>query len=770
MGISKYNVVWNSQSKTSAESMPLSLGGGTGLNVWVENSKVYFYAANSGNFDENGDLLKYGRIVLSFSDDPFVQEFRQELILQKSEIKISGSGPKTGKFELIITGHIDGHYVSLKYSVEHPIIISIGFETWRDETRSLKHKNGNWENVPGFHHTIWQDYVSVQEGRIQFYHQNNNTKTVAPHLIKQQQMQEFSEIIPDPSRNLIFGGVISVKNGSIPEKYRGKYLRTPFSGWQMASKSPVTTGECVVVLNTGYFDHLDKWVADTEAKLHLFTDSDVSSKMEIDKNAFWDTFWGKSHIIINPEKADQKDPAWQIGRNYQLFRYMLACNLHGKFPLKFNGGIFSFDPPIQSDQVMKPEYFAFDSAKWSIKDSLPTGNITADYHVWGADMFMAQNQRHIAFPNFKCGDFDLMLPSINFYRDLLPVAQARVQKYWKHYGACYVEPLGYTGLTIGSLATAGDVSAKHLVHHYTMQLQFAYLCILYGKYSQNDLSSYMPFIRAVVIFFNEHYKKDRNGKIVLFPTNSLEAYINTTNPIDLVAGLKVLLQELLLMPDSQLNYGLTTSIRNYFEKMQAALPSIPVMKRKGHLVLAPAQKFRKLYNDCEFSEMDAVYPWSLYGIWSEETDLKIARDTWIIPDKTRKRYKGWWSWQSCASYTAFLGLEEETKQYLINKFSDQNAMTRFPAFFGPGHDWIPDHNWGGSAMSSLQNMLIHCVNDKIYLLPAWPLDWDVDFKLYATQNTIVDVSIRNGEIKRLEVNPSHRKNDIVICSKNKLLN
>ncbi len=53
---------------------------------------------------------------------------------------------------------------------------------------------------------------------------------------------------------------------------------------------------------------------------------------------------------------------WRIGRNYQLFRYMLACNRDGELPLAFNGGIFTTDNKpgritgnINEFQVFAPE-------------------------------------------------------------------------------------------------------------------------------------------------------------------------------------------------------------------------------------------------------------------------------------------------------------------------------------------------------------------------------------------------------------------------------
>ena len=51
---------------------------------------------------------------------------------------------------------------------------------------------------------------------------------------------------------------------------------------------------------------------------------------------------------------------------------------------------------------------------------------------------------------------------------------------------------------------------------------------------------------------------------------------------------------------------------------------------------------------------------------------------------------------------------------------------------------------------------------KIYLLPAWPREWDIDFKLHAPKNTVITGKVVNGEIQSLDVTPVSRKNDMVI--------
>ncbi len=59
-------------------------------------------------------------------------------------------------------------------------------------------------------------------------------------------------------------------------------------------------------------------------------------------------------------------------------------------------------------------------------------------------------------------------------------------------------------------------------------------------------------------------------------------------------------------------------------------------------------------------------------------------------------------------------------------------------------------------------MLMQTIGDKIVLFPAWPKDWDVDFKLHAPKNTTVECSLENGEIVSLKVIPEHRSKDVVL--------
>ena len=52
----------------------------------------------------------------------------------------------------------------------------------------------------------------------------------------------------------------------------------------------------------------------------------------------------------------------------------------------------------------------------------------------------------------------------------------------------------------------------------------------------------------------------------------------------------------------------------------------------------------------------------------------------------------------------------------------------------------------GSGSTALQRMLVQEVGDKVILLPAWPSDWDVDFKLHLSNQTTITCTVLNGEL------------------------
>jgi hypothetical protein len=84
--------------------------------------------------------------------------------------------------------------------------------------------------------------------------------------------------------------------------------------------------------------------------------------------------------------------------------------------------------------------------------------------------------------------------------------------------------------------------------------------------------------------------------------------------------------------------------------------------------------------------------------------------------------------------------------------------------WGPNNDELPDMDHGGVGQMALQLMLLQAEGDKLLLFPAWPKEWDVEFKLHAPQNTIVEGVYCDGKLEQLKVTPHSRAKDIIQCS------
>jgi hypothetical protein len=54
----------------------------------------------------------------------------------------------------------------------------------------------------------------------------------------------------------------------------------------------------------------------------------TASKSQADAIAWWHKYWDRSYIIINENKG-ASDPGFQVGKNYQIWWYLMGCNAKG---------------------------------------------------------------------------------------------------------------------------------------------------------------------------------------------------------------------------------------------------------------------------------------------------------------------------------------------------------------------------------------------------------------------------------------------------------
>ena len=424
--LSQYNVVWTSQSKNSGESMPCG-GGDIGVNVWVENNELLFYLSRSGAFDENNLFPKFGRIRIRFSPGLLDESrFRQELKLKEGYVEITGK--KEGK-TLTARVWVDVYrpvvHVETESSV--PVSTEVFYESWR--TRDLVWTNsGQFNASRGYmgapvKAVIFADSIYFEGNTVQWYHRNRD-ESIFDLTVKQQGLDPVKDKLWNPLKNLTFGGVLSGDNMKPEGTVTGKYADTGFTGWKLRSVRPARKNHVKVYLHIDNTPDLLSW---KNGLAKIVKEADEAQKTASLKSiAWWNEFWNRSYIAINQDKADSNSPEWQVGRNYQLFRYQLGCNAYGKYPTKFNGGLFTYDPVY-------------------VSTSLP---FTPDHRNWGGGTFTAQNQRLVYFPMFKSGDTDMLPAQLGFYLRALGNAELRTEFYWGHKGASFTELIEQFGLPV----------------------------------------------------------------------------------------------------------------------------------------------------------------------------------------------------------------------------------------------------------------------------------------------------------------------------------
>ena len=153
--------------------------------------------------------------------------------------------------------------------------------------------------------------------------------------------------------------------------------------------------------------------------------------------------------------------------------------------------------------------------------------------------------------------------------------------------------------------------------------------------------------------------------------------------------------------------------------------------------------------------MFPLYPYELFGLGL--LDLDLMKRTSLATGRDRFATR---AWEQANIHAARLGDTAIAEK--LNSTKMDNGPFRFPAFWPETIDWAPDHNWGGSGMIGMQEMIMQTHGGKIRLLPAWPEDWDVDFKLHAPGQTVVEGKVRAGRMEFLEVIPKERWNDVVL--------
>ncbi|MEA1876332.1 MAG: DUF5703 domain-containing protein [Bacteroidota bacterium] len=723
--LNSYNVVWQSPSLNSLGSMPAG-NGDIGINLWVEgNGDLLFYISKTDAWSENARLLKIGKVRLSLSPNPFKtgMPFLQELVLQDGVIHIDAG---ENKEKVVIDIWIDANHpvIELDINSQQAIEAQISTEPWRTETRTITDTK-EIHSAYGLKSALVSKDSIVETDQNEVIWVHRNERSVWSSNMELQGLEEYMSKSEDPLLHRTFGALI-----------HSDHLQK-VSANKLKNRNPVRKISASLVVHTAQTETLHDWIGEIRT-IAISVDSESKDMRRLQHEKWWQSFWDRSYIHVSTQVESEKEKVFNVSRGYTLQRYMNACSGRGNSPIKFNGSIFTVDT-----KDLQGKYTGFD----------------ADYRRWGGPYWW-QNTRLPYWSMLGAGDFDLMPPLFKMYKDALEVRKFATQKYYGHDGAFYPETMRHWGTFVEanygedrSELPLGMTQNRYIRYYWQGGLELSLMMLDYYSFTQDRAllaETILPVVKEVLNFFDQHWGRDENGKILFDPAMALETYNTAVNPLPEIVGINKVCSELLDLPTDVF----TKAEIHQFSRLIQELPEIPMQEINGEPVLAPAYEYSGKQN-IENPELYAIFPYRTYGLGKD--NLELARRT--FENRLIKQTGGW---QQNAIKAALLGLTEEAAKLTAQNFNTSNPQFRFPVMWGPNYDWIPDQDHGSVAMIALQRMLLQYERDEIYLLPAWPKNWDVEFKLKAPKNTTIEGSLKNSEMTRMKVTPLDREKDVIL--------
>ena len=725
--MSRYNVVWESPSKDATGVMPLGNGDiAAGVYV-IEGGDLHLLLAKNDAYNSAGEIFKTGRVRVSLDPNPFQRgkPFRQTLDLVTGSIRIEADG-----VALRIWADANHPLYHVEIAAPGEIRVTARPELWNrlDHTRDVR---------------------LDAEGSILWYFPVGD-QSVYPRDLKFCQVEQMQTRFPDPYRFNTFGNLLqspqlSLKEGALTGHGKVFDIRVH----ALARQTPVA-GAWIEAIQQQASRRLD---LKKDWRAHCTWRAD-----------FWDRSWiiaSDSSLSLesrerlqgeaSPSGArEEEDGAALTSQSYNVFRFLMACQSRGRVQAKFNGGLFTQQLRVGSNQGRQDPVKQPDGS-WITHE---------DDRLWGR-RFTFQNQRLLYWPLLMSGDFDLMRPFFDYYFNLLDIRKAVTQAWFGHEGAYYRENIEPTGRELDDKTdlppkTKPGEKYDGWYHDYYFTSGLETLAMMIERFKYTGDKAFrdrvlVPFAREVLLFFDKHYPRGADGKLRLEPAQVLETWWIAINPATDLSGLRFTLDELLALPAG------TALDRQQWKRFRGELPEIPLRMVTGRQAIAPAEKWEKRSN-AENGELYPVFPFRCFGLGLGSAELV----DWTMKHRSCKDMFGCGCWTQDQIDWAYAGKAAEAAAGLVQRFRIASTMCRFPLYGREGPDSCPDFDHFGAGATALQRMLVQEAAGKILLLPAWPAAWDADFKLRLTGGGVLSGTVKAGKLVAWDIRPRSRKADVVV--------
>ncbi len=692
-------------------------------------------------FNSSGHLYKTGRVRVSLTPNPFAKDkpFRQTLDLPTASIQIEADGVT---FRIWADANRPLYHVEIDSPRDLSLTAQPEFWNRMDNTADVRLDRST--------QVLW--YFAVGD--------KSSYRTALATLRKSWNIELCEDMLPDLYRFNAFGNLLespglTATQGTLAGQGRKFDLRIhslsmqtpdPGSAWVKAIQDLTRKS---VDLREDWSQHCAWWARFWSRGWIIASDRTVPAEA---RERFNGEANPKDRSVPRHAQGvrEEADGAALVSQSYNVFRFYMGAQSRGRVQAKFNGGLFTQQLRVYE----KPKYFP------AVEQTNGVWLTHEDYRSW-EPYFTSQNQRLLYWPLLMSGDGDLTKPFFEHYWHVLEMRKAITRAYCGHEGAFYREntdPVtGSDGLPPLPKVKPGEkYKGDWLTFHFTSGLETVAIMADYVHYTGDAKfrdERLVPFAREILLFFDQHYPRDRHGKLHMEPSQALETWWYTVNPATDVAGLRFCLDQLLAMKVG------TAEDQTRWQRFRVEIPEVPMQTINGRQAIAPAEQWEKPNANMEIPELYPVFPFRCYGFALGSQELV----EWTMQHRFFKDTFGGRCWTQDQIGWACAGNAKEAAAGLVRRFRAASAAVRFPLYGNDVTDGVPDFDHFGSGSIALQRMLVQEGNGKIYLLPAWPTEWDVDFKLHLMHNAVLTGTVKEGKLVKWDCTPQSRKSDVVVC-------
>lgn len=682
-------IIYKKRPVESWQCMPIGTGK-TGATVWVPQG-LCLQVNHSECWGPDGGLPSLIRMDIQVSGDPFSNALRysQELDLNEAAIRIKAD-THDGEVNVEIIAHpiLDAIFIEIYDGRKEPGTVSIHPYSWRQVLE------------PG---VVEDLVVFTGTNKVSCFDEINRQSGV-------------HKSYADTLKGLSYGIVV----------WSGEGVQLQGDGFSMECSKENRKKHIVVAADVGMFS-----TAELIERLKVCIKTIKGLAWEEIKNShynWWNNFWKKSCFEL--AKDSKLQPASAV---WHLSRYFSASSMAGKFPPIFDGSIFLYN---------------YDRRSWH-------------------GHYVLQNMRLVYWPLFKCGDIDYLMPYFDIYFNALELTKERIRYAYSHKGVIFPEAMfSWGGGPLGAF-TDGKLHNNYIKDHFTGSLELIMMMLEYYRYRKDRtfaIEKLLPMADEILLYFFEHFPII-NGKLFIEKASALETWWEADNPADQVAGLKAILPAVL---EVGRKVGYIAASITRWENYTGKIPELPRggnwfikdigkdtvqgpvgvwRKPDNGNSLAPAADVHHLRKEnWEDPELYSVWPFGLFGIGMPE--YSIALETY----NNRIHKEPCSGWSQTAIWAARLGLAEEASELLLKQF-EYNALLPGGMMYSPcykiiGRPDVPEEglfDTVGAMATAVNEMLMQDYTGILNVLPAWPKDEEVYFKLHSASDGVIEKSYGLGD-------------------------